>query len=622
MILAANSINCHKCGKPTAKTGIFCLHCGASTNPVRPNSAQDPYLGQVIDGSFVVESILGEGSMGIVYKARHRALKSYVALKILRHDFLNNRVVLSRFQREAQAASSLQHPNVVSILHYGKTFLNAPYIAMECLEGQDLSDVILNEFPLSAARATKILIQVCDALEAAHAAGIVHRDLKPANISIIKHGNEDFVKVLDFGIAKLEGSSENLTREGAIFGTPAFMSPEQVLGKVVTAASDIFSLGSVIYFMLTARLPFSGENSVDMAASILYSTPLLPSRVRLDAHVAPEIEEICMRSLQKEPEDRYASAGEIRDALQSALPSILAQPKQGRRQSIMIGAPASADFDLSGDTVCEIPAMTDEIEKSIPHNIGFSPPSTPALPPAFVATSLGLSDLEHARSDALNANKRSRLKFVFVSTIIICICLLAVLTTWLTLRLQDKKKVSQAKTTNHLAARVEQDISSDLVKIDLALPPIELEILSDNAVNAATHGFLLGSMESHAELKLEKFNSSTEQAPPTPAPVKAAPKTPSPSKAKAAPAKAKAAPTKTKTAPVKAKPAPTQVKAAAPSTDSAKKANELYQEGLKLESNNRKADACKKFKQALKIAPSSDKLKIQLKVRTCTRESL
>ncbi|MCL2325851.1 MAG: serine/threonine-protein kinase [Proteobacteria bacterium] len=349
------SVFCPKCQKPCPARAGFCPSCGTQIGHSGA-ADDDPYLGNTIDNTFVVESILGAGSMGIVYRARHRAMNSYVALKVLRHDFLSNRVVLTRFQREAQAASCLSHPNVIRILHYGKTFLKAPYIAMECLEGQDLSDLVVREFPLAQRRVAGILLQVTSALEAAHAAGIIHRDLKPANIIVMpRPGGEELVKVLDFGIAKIiDIEGEGLTREGAICGTPAFMSPEQVLGKAVTPASDLFSLGSILYFMLTCKLPFQGASMVDMATSILSTSPPPPSRARLDACVDPHLERICVQALEKDPTRRFPSALAMKEAILAALPNI-SEPMGNVRKTIVVGD-APPDLALDEATCCDVPA--------------------------------------------------------------------------------------------------------------------------------------------------------------------------------------------------------------------------------------------------------------------------
>ena len=275
---------CPKCGVELVKGASYCQRCGTRIfeNDFGDLSS-DPYIGTIIDDTFEIQSILGTGSMGIVYKAHHRALNCPVAIKILRHDFLNDRVVQTRFQREAQAASSLSHPNIIQIYHYGRTALNAPYIAMECLNGKELSSLIPEQFPLSPKRVCHIASQTAHALSAAHHANIIHRDLKPANIVVTNRCHDDFVKVLDFGIAKIaDVEGEGLTREGAICGTPAFMSPEQVLGRNITPQSDIFSLGSTLYYMLTCRLPFHGDSLVDMSRSVLSLNPTPPSQARID----------------------------------------------------------------------------------------------------------------------------------------------------------------------------------------------------------------------------------------------------------------------------------------------------------------------------------------------------
>ncbi len=359
-----SSKRCPKCNNMIAGNALYCQHCGVNVTAEAVNQDVDPYLGTTIDNTFVIESILGNGSMGVVYKARHRALDCYVAIKILKRDYLDNRVVLTRFQREAQAASGVQHPNIIRILHYGKTALGAPYIAMECLEGEDLSDIIVRDFPFSQHRIANILIQVTRALDAAHNAKIIHRDLKPANIKIIPQADgTDLVKVLDFGIAKItDDAGEGLTREGAICGTPAFMSPEQVLGQLVTPASDIFSLGSIMYFMLTSKLPFQGSNMVDMAASILQTELMQPSRVRLDAYVDPQLEAICMRCLERELSNRYASAIEVQEALLQALPTITeADSPNAKRNNIVIAA-EPGEIVNKGATFCAMPIFDSNME--------------------------------------------------------------------------------------------------------------------------------------------------------------------------------------------------------------------------------------------------------------------
>ncbi|MBO4349482.1 MAG: protein kinase, partial [Proteobacteria bacterium] len=354
---------CPKCGKPiTTPQKSYCASCGARIfRSMKGESTIDPYLGQVIDNTFEVESVLGTGSMGIVYKARHRALDCHVALKILKHDLLSDRVVLARFQREAQAASKLSHPNVIRILHYGKTSLQAPYIAMECLEGMELGVLIPKEYPLDQRRVCSIALQTARALSAAHAANIVHRDLKPANIFVIQRSGLELVKVLDFGIAKVSDiEGEGLTREGAMCGTPAFMSPEQVIGKQVTYASDLFSLGSVMYYMLTNRLPFQGDNMVDMARAILTDTPIPPSKARFDHYIDPHLDTICMKALEKDVSKRYQTALEMVADLESAYNEIPTNSAAPKPKLVVVGD--GSKVDPTGATQCMLPAYPDEEE--------------------------------------------------------------------------------------------------------------------------------------------------------------------------------------------------------------------------------------------------------------------
>ena len=361
-----NQKTCPKCGNKLSDNAVFCERCGARIflNPGGQDTV-DPYLGKVIDETFEVESVLGTGSMGIVYKAWHRMLKCHVALKVLRHDFISDRLILQRFQREAEAANKLSHPNVIRVLHFGRTNLQAPYIVMECLEGIELAQLVLQDFPLNQRRVCLIAIQIARALRAAHAANIIHRDLKPANIIIVNQNREEIVKVLDFGIAKIaEGKGEGLTREGAICGTPAFMSPEQIAGRKVTPATDIFSFGSILYYMLTCKLPFQGTELLELASTILGTEPTPPSKVRLDSYVDPNLEAICLKALQKEIDNRFRTSAELVDALEAALPKIPLS-NSGKRPKLVVDAPPGQKVDQNAKTRCEIPIFEDDEKTTI-----------------------------------------------------------------------------------------------------------------------------------------------------------------------------------------------------------------------------------------------------------------
>ncbi|MFN3198067.1 MAG: protein kinase domain-containing protein [Bradymonadia bacterium] len=314
---------CHKCGHPIEGRPNFCPACGASLtfNEGGELTTTDPLIDRMIDGKFTIEGLIGEGAMGRVYRAQYAQLKKPVALKILRSNLVSDPTVVKRFEREALAASRLNHPNCISIYGFGSEDEgDLLWMAMELVEGRDLGTIIAEDSPLSTLRVLHIMTQVCEALDEAHTANIIHRDLKPANIVCFKHRhNADFVKVLDFGIAKIvdpDTDQPALTRDGIVCGTPAYMSPEQVQGFELDQRSDLFSLGIILYQAITNRLPFFDESAVGVATKIVIEDPLPPSEQRPDWSYPKELEAVVMRLLSKKKEERYDNALEVKRALQ------------------------------------------------------------------------------------------------------------------------------------------------------------------------------------------------------------------------------------------------------------------------------------------------------------------
>ena len=268
-------------------------------------------------GRYKLRRRIGSGGMGEVWQAYHPALRRDVALKILRAQQVSPNA-LSRFEREVRATSELQHPNTIRVFDCGVTEDGLWYYAMELLQGETLAALVAREGGLEPERAIRLLRQACRALAEAHMRGIVHRDIKPENLFITTMGGEtDFVKVLDFGIAKLLHDEAritgNATLEGTLLGTPAFMSPEQAHARPVDARTDVFSLGAVLYFALTGRPPYDGEDLREIVAA--QTLPPLSLSDIAKYPVPPKLEAVVLRCLAYEASRRYATAGELDHAI-------------------------------------------------------------------------------------------------------------------------------------------------------------------------------------------------------------------------------------------------------------------------------------------------------------------
>ena len=316
---------CPSCGADARESSRFCPACGATL--LRAADA-DEYVGKTIALKYRVEALIGEGGMGKVYRARQLALDKVVVLKVLRQTLLSDERTVARFQREAKAASRLNHPNSISVLDFGQADDGALFIAMEYVAGQDLHQILSREWPLGEARVVRLAAQILSALSDAHGAGVIHRDLKPENIMVEQRRNEgDFVKVLDFGIAKITDSTDDgpaLTRAGFVCGTPEYMSPEQARGAPLDHRSDLYAVGVILYQLMTGLLPFESDSAVGFATKHLTEEPPPPTRRRPDARISPGMERLILRALSKSPDDRPANA-------ESFKAELLAVDKERRR---------------------------------------------------------------------------------------------------------------------------------------------------------------------------------------------------------------------------------------------------------------------------------------------------
>ncbi len=309
---------------------LYCTTCEKSyeqgercpidgTKLVRLKRAVDAFLGRELDGRYTVIEKLGQGGMGAVYRAEQHSVGRAVAIKVVNTALVSDPEVVKRFLREAKIASKLAHPNAVAVLDFGQTDDGVFYLVMELVSGRTLDAVIKSERILPLERTVRIGMQICDALDGAHALSIIHRDLKPSNVMLLSHGR-DLVKVLDFGLAKSmspDSTATTMTGTGAVVGTPAFMPPELATGEKCDGRADLYSLGCILYLMASGRLPFHATTPHEMIAMHASDTPA----PRLSG-VPPRFAAVVHKLLEKAPAKRFQSAGETLHALERSLGAV------------------------------------------------------------------------------------------------------------------------------------------------------------------------------------------------------------------------------------------------------------------------------------------------------------
>ncbi len=310
-------LRCSSCGESYAEGVIFCPSDGTALSARVADRGPDPYLGQTLAGSFRVDALIGAGAVGRVYRAHQLGVERNVALKIMHRDLAANEALVSRFRREARIAGSLHHPNLVSVLllaELNQETPRVPYLVFEYLDGLALRSALSAQGALSTARTLHVLWQIADAVGEAHQRGIVHRDLKPENVMLVERGEDsDFVKVLDFGVARVEASdlaASVATRAGSIFGSARYVAPECAAGGPSSPQSDVYALATLGYECLTGVTPFDGDNAIAVLLKQQSEAvpPLLERGAQRNAPCPRPLAEFIERNLAKSPALRAPDA--------------------------------------------------------------------------------------------------------------------------------------------------------------------------------------------------------------------------------------------------------------------------------------------------------------------------
>jgi serine/threonine protein kinase len=394
-------MKCPTCAERYPVSQRLCPKDGAVLEPEKP--AEDTILGTILDGKYRLDSFLSRGGMGAVFRGTHVMLGRPVAVKMINQDLVTSPEIVRRFQREARAATQFKHPNVVDVYDLGQTANGTLYIVMELVSGASLKESIRTRGPVEPQRIVRILGQVCDGLAQAHRRNIIHRDLKPQNIMLtVDASGTETAKIVDFGIAKTFEADANtqLTATGSTLGTPHYMSPEQATGSAVDGRSDIYSLGVILYEMLTGEVPFNDPSLPSVLIKHMSEPPQPPSLRRPDLNLPPALEAVAMRCLAKSPSDRFENVETMAGALRRALPGraedeatlpLRANPSASDEATIPLGAAATVMSPKATTTPGAPAAMPPPIPPPLPTATvhaarGATSPTAPGTHPTVPAT--------------------------------------------------------------------------------------------------------------------------------------------------------------------------------------------------------------------------------------------
>ena len=344
MSTIAPDLKCKSCGAIVPQGNTYCGACGAKLQPI-DEAVEDHLLGEVIDERFRLLEILGAGGMGTIYLAEHVGIGKRVAVKLLRADLRGQPTLVHRLRREAMAVSKLTDIHTINVFDFG-IWNGLVYLVMEYLQGEDLASVLSRERRVSVPRALRIARQVCSSLAEAHAVGVVHRDLKPENIFMTRStSGDELVKVLDFGLAKILNPQDRPevmfeTQDGALLGTPYFMSPEQVLGEAIDARTDIYALGALMYRMLTGLVPFRGKTPMEVLEGHVSGRLKAFAEVATGLDVSSEVEDFVRQLMSRNPKKRPATAMSV----EKALAELSGGPTTGSAPVVVPDDEVSAEF--------------------------------------------------------------------------------------------------------------------------------------------------------------------------------------------------------------------------------------------------------------------------------------